>query len=75
MNRVDDEMKKTLHIISKIAVYNYAKEDRIKWIANPNQLSMVALVGTQIWWTFSVLDVFARVAQGDKHAMKNELKA
>jgi len=46
MNRVDDEMKKTLHIISKIAVYNYAKEDRIKWIANPNQLSMVALVGT-----------------------------
>lgn len=34
---------------------------------------MVALVGTQIWWTFSVLDVFTRVAGGDKHAMKNEL--
>jgi len=32
MNRVDDEMKKTLHIITKIATYNYAKEERIKWI-------------------------------------------
>lgn len=46
MNRVDDEMKKTLHIISKIAVYNYAKEDWVKWISNTNQLGMVALVGT-----------------------------
>lgn len=46
MNRVDDEMKKTLHIISKIAVYNYAKEDWVKWISNVNQLGMVALVGT-----------------------------
>jgi len=34
---------------------------------------MVALVGTQIWWTFSIEDVFLRVSKGDKHAMKNEL--
>jgi len=34
---------------------------------------MVALVGTQIWWTFQVEDVFRRVREGDKHAMKNEL--
>ena len=34
---------------------------------------MVALVGTQIWWTFQVEDVFKRVREGDKHAMKNEL--
>lgn len=73
MNRIDDEMKKTLHIITKIATYNYAKEERIKWIQNPSSLGMVALVGTQIWWTFSVLDVFSRVSTGDKHAMKNEL--
>mmetsp|Transcript_39360 Transcript_39360/g.37805 ORF Transcript_39360/g.37805 Transcript_39360/m.37805 type:complete len:239 (+) Transcript_39360:706-1422(+) len=33
---------------------------------------MVALVGTQIWWTFSVEDVFRRVKE-DKHAMKQEL--
>jgi dynein heavy chain len=34
---------------------------------------MLALVGTQIWWTYSVQDVFERVARGDIHAMKNEL--
>lgn len=34
---------------------------------------MLALVGTQIWWTYSVQDVFDRVAKGDIHAMKNEL--
>jgi len=34
---------------------------------------MIALVGTQIWWTFSIEDVFVRVSRGDKHAMKNEL--
>lgn len=33
---------------------------------------MIALVGTQIWWTFQVEDVFRRV-KDDKHAMKNEL--
>ena len=31
---------------------------------------MVAIVGTQIWWTFAVEDVFRRVKEGDKHAMK-----
>ena len=71
MNKVDDEMKKSLHVITKRAVYGYAKEDRIPWISK--QLGMVALVGTQIWWTFSVEDVFRRVSSGDKHAMKNEL--
>ena len=71
MNRVDDEMKRTLHIITKKAVFHYAKEDRKKWILE--QLGMVTLSGTQIWWTFSVEDVFRRVKEGDKHAMKNEL--
>jgi len=32
MTRVDVEMKKTLHIIAKKAVFYYAKEDRIEWI-------------------------------------------
>jgi len=34
---------------------------------------MIALVGTQIWWTFAVEDVFRQVSAGNKHAMKNEL--
>jgi dynein heavy chain, axonemal len=34
---------------------------------------MIGFFGTQIWWTFSIDDVFRRLAAGDKHAMKNEL--
>ena len=71
MNAVDDEMKRTLQVISKQATFYYAQKDRISWITE--QLGMVALVGSQIWWTFHCEDVFNRVKQGDKHAMKNEL--
>jgi dynein heavy chain len=34
---------------------------------------MVAVVGTQIWWTFQCEDVFRLVAKGDIQAMKKEL--
>jgi len=44
MTRVDDEMKATLKLIAKKAVFHYAKADRIEWIKD--QLGMVALVGT-----------------------------
>lgn len=44
MMRVDDEMKKTLHIMVKKAVFYYAKEDRVAWIYK--QIGMVAVVGT-----------------------------
>ena len=71
MNRIDEEMKRTLHLLSKKATFNYAKEERTKWILN--NIGMVSVVGTQIWWTFSVQDVFNRVKEGDKYAMKNEL--
>jgi dynein heavy chain, axonemal len=71
MGRVEEEMKRTLHIHCKKAVYLYAREDdRIKWIKS--QLGMVAILGTQIWWTFAVEDVFRRV-KTDKYAMKEEL--
>jgi len=72
MTRVDLEMKKTLHVLAKKATFFYAKMDRVEWIKQ--QLGMVALVGTQIWWTFQVEDVFRKRQEGDKHAMKNELK-
>jgi dynein heavy chain len=71
MNKVDDEMKDSLQTITKKAVYYYAKNERTDWIKG--EIGMVAVVGTQIWWTFSVEDVFLRVSKGDKHAMKNEL--
>jgi dynein heavy chain len=71
MNKIDDEMKASLQTILKTAVFNYAKSDRIEWIKK--EIGMIALCGTQIWWTFAVEDVFRRVAGGDKHAMKKEL--
>lgn len=70
MNKVDDEMYDTLRIITKEAVFMYAKEDRLDWIKK--QLGMVALVGTQIWWTWHVEDVFRKVREGNKYAMKEE---
>jgi len=71
MNKVDDEMKDSLTLLAKKAVFNYAKTDRIEWISQ--QIGMIALLGTQIWWTFAVEDVFVQVGKGSKHAMKQEL--
>jgi len=42
--RLDDEMKKTLSIIAKRAIFDYAKEERVEWIKQ--QIGMIALVGT-----------------------------
>lgn len=42
MTRVDEEMKKTLHVFCKKAVFFYAKMDRVDWLLK--QLGMVALV-------------------------------
>jgi len=50
MFRVEEEMKRTLHVHAKKGVFFYAKTDRIEWIRQ--QLGMIALVGSQIWWTF-----------------------
>jgi len=71
MQRVDDEMKKTLHVLTKRATFHYAKEDRVEWVQK--HIGMVTLVGTQIWWTFAIEDVFKRRQRGDKNAMKDEL--
>lgn len=35
---------------------------------------MIGVVGMQIWWTWRVEDVFKRVSNGDKRAMKEEAK-
>ncbi len=70
MNKVDEAMVDTLHWKIKEAVFNYAKMDRIHWIKE--HLGMITVVGSQIWWTFAMEDVFRRVREGDKHAMKKE---
>ena len=32
MNRVDDEMKSTLQVITKRSTFTYAASERVKWI-------------------------------------------
>lgn len=64
-------MKSSLNLITKKAVFNYAKSaDRLEWIKG--EIGMVAVVGTQIWWTFSVEDVFRQIINNG-NAMKIEL--
>ncbi|GMH41526.1 hypothetical protein BSKO_09436 [Bryopsis sp. KO-2023] len=68
MKNVESEMRRTLYQISKEGVFYYAKQARSKWISG--NLGMVTLLGSQIWWTWETEDVFRRVRDGNKHAMK-----
>ncbi|KAJ3114591.1 Dynein heavy chain 10, axonemal [Phlyctochytrium bullatum] len=72
MSAVEAEMKKTNRAIHKEAVFYYASMDRIKWIYAYQ--GMVALAGSQVWWTFEVEDVFKKIKSGNKLAMKRYSK-
>ncbi|KAL0246743.1 hypothetical protein GEMRC1_007950 [Eukaryota sp. GEM-RC1] len=72
MLKVDAEMRSTLHRLTKEAVYYYAKTPRVQWVLD--NIGMNVLVGSQIWWTWEVEDVFDQVKSGNKHAMKQLLK-
>jgi dynein heavy chain len=71
MRTVDEAMQDTLQRLSKTAVYYYANKERVPWLKD--YIGMVAILGTQIWWTFGVEDAFRMVSEGDKNAMKREL--
>ena len=68
MTGVEAEMKASLHQICKEGVFHYGRTERLKWIESV--LGMVSLLGSQIWWTWETEDVFRRVLDGDKYAMK-----
>ncbi|KAL0227597.1 hypothetical protein RCL1_003741 [Eukaryota sp. TZLM3-RCL] len=68
---VDAEMKRTLHRLTKESVFYYAKTPRLAWVEK--NIGMNVLVGSQIWWTWEVEDVFDQVKAGNKHAMKQLL--
>ncbi|KAJ3097104.1 Dynein heavy chain 10, axonemal [Phlyctochytrium planicorne] len=72
MSAVEAEMKRTNRAIHKEAVFYYASMDRIKWIYAYQ--GMVALAGSQVWWTFEVEDVFRKIKSGNKLAMKKYSK-
>eukprot|EP00898_Chlorokybus_atmophyticus_P006649 jgi/Chlat1/6986/Chrsp56S00523 len=68
MTGVEAEMRQTLYAITKESVFHYALKQRSNWIMD--NLGMTTLVGSQIWWTWEVEDVFRRVREGNKLAMK-----
>ena len=41
---------------------------RVKWMLGYQ--GMICLAGNQVWWTWEVEDVFIKVKQGQKQAMK-----
>lgn len=69
MTLAEEEMKKSLRVITKEGTFNYANLERAEWLKGV--MGMVSLVGSQIWWTWEVEDVFRRVAGGNKYAMKD----
>ncbi|KAJ3144485.1 Dynein heavy chain 10, axonemal [Geranomyces variabilis] len=72
MSVVELEMKRSNRTIHKEAVFYYPDMERLDWIsAYPG---MVALAGSQVWWTWEVEDVFHKIKAGNKLAMKHYSK-
>ncbi len=61
----------SLRKLTKEAIYHYGYALRTDWVLD--NISMVVIVATQVWWTWRVEDVFAKVKAGDALAMKKEL--
>lgn len=68
MSAVEEEMRATLRALCKYGVARYMTCEREDWIKE--QLGMITLVGSQIWWTWEVQSVFKAISAGDKLAMK-----
>ncbi|XP_018050925.1 PREDICTED: dynein heavy chain 10, axonemal [Atta colombica] len=69
-----EEMKRSNRYLTKKAVYNYGKVRRpiTQWILEFQ--GMMVLVANQIWWTAEVENVFDKISQGNKRAMKEYLQ-
>ena len=73
MTAVLNEMRTTNRLVTKEAVFSYgAEKSRVDWMLDYQ--GMVVLAANQIWWTWEVEDVFRKVMNGDKLAMKNYAK-
>ncbi|XP_011310250.1 dynein heavy chain 10, axonemal [Fopius arisanus] len=69
-----EEMRRSNRYLTKKAVYNYGTENRsrTKWILDFQ--GMMILVANQIWWTAEVENVFKKIKDGSKRAMKEYLQ-
>ena len=61
MSAVEEEMRSTLRAMSKYGIARYMTCDREDWIKE--QLGMITLVGSQIWWTWEVQNVFKAIRE------------
>ncbi|XP_042636525.1 dynein axonemal heavy chain 10 [Orycteropus afer afer] len=70
MTAVLNEMRRTNRLITKEAIFRYCEDrSRVDWMLLYQ--GMVVLAASQVWWTWEVEDVFRKVKQGEKQAMKN----
>uniref|UniRef100_A0A287AF97 Dynein axonemal heavy chain 10 n=1 Tax=Sus scrofa TaxID=9823 RepID=A0A287AF97_PIG len=70
MTAVLNEMRRTNRLITKEAIFRYCEDrTRVDWMLLYQ--GMVVLAASQVWWTWEVEDVFRKVQQGEKQAMKN----
>ena len=69
---VEGEMITTLRYLMKVSVFKYPMSDRVEWLKD--HLGMCVNTAAQIWWAYECHDVFEKVRQGEKTAMKNFAK-
>ncbi|KAL3317579.1 Dynein heavy chain 10, axonemal [Cichlidogyrus casuarinus] len=73
MTRVEEEMKRSNRLLCKKAVFYYRdKKSRVDWMFDFQ--GMMVLVANQIWWTWEIEDVFRKLANGHKTALKDYAK-
>jgi len=49
MTGAEDEMRRSLHAVTKEGVFKYASQPRLTWVRRAAQ-ACVAVAGSQIWW-------------------------
>uniref|UniRef100_A0A452SER6 Dynein axonemal heavy chain 10 n=1 Tax=Ursus americanus TaxID=9643 RepID=A0A452SER6_URSAM len=70
MTAVLNEMRRTNRLITKEAIFRYCEDkSRVDWMLLYQ--GMVVLAACQVWWTWEVEDVFHKVQEGEKQAMKD----
>ncbi|XP_028270606.1 dynein heavy chain 10, axonemal isoform X2 [Parambassis ranga] len=63
------EMRKTNRVITKEAIFHYCEgSSRVDWMLLYQ--GMMVLAANQVWWTWEVEDVFKKVKNGEKDALK-----
>lgn len=74
MAEILHEMQMTVKFLVKKAIFDYGKVkelSRTDWIIRFH--GMVAMAASSVWWTAEVEEVFLKIQQGNKRAMKEYL--